>query len=234
MITVHGLKSRFSGNTPPALNAVFLRLLEEDADEQELNNAIELLQEEVTIPAFKKMQPDEYGDRSENSQQLYESFQNALRADGLDLVEGRVVPFLSPSADPAKEQGVLESRLDEYEFAVTHNLLNQAIDNAAHGHWEAANGQVRSFLESLCNEIVASLYIEGGNAPTGAPARKYLQEKRFLSEKEANLLKALFGVLHGEGSHPGTSSEDDCHRRKLMAFAMANYYLERLDDWRRG
>lgn len=231
MIAVHGLRSRFSGNTPPALNAVFLRLLEEHADERELDGAMDLLQEEVTVPAFEAIQSDEYGDQTENEQQVYNSFQNALRADGLDLVEGRVVPFLSPTVDLAREQGGLEARLDDYKFTVTCNHLDQVIDNTAGGNWEAANGQIRSFLESLCNDIVRSICVEDGGAPTGGDARKHLRDVGFLSEKESELLKALFAVLHGEGAHPGTSSEDDSHRRRLMAFAMANYYLDRLNDW---
>ena len=231
MIAAHGLKSRFSGTKPTALNAVFLQLLDEQADADEMGRAIELLEEDVTLPAFGAMQADGYGDPDNKGRAVYKSFRNALRADALDLIEGRVSPFLSPTVNPAKEQSALESRLDDYGFTVARNQLDQATDNAARGNWEAANGQVRSFLEALCNEIAKSTYIESGDAPTGGAARIHLQKIGFLNEKESGLLKALFAVLNGEGAHPGTSSQDDCHRRRLMAFAMANYYLESFGVW---
>ena len=229
----NGLGPLGSGSKLANLSAIFNPLVEADTGEDEIRKSIELLEQEITVPAFEAMQPNECGDQSETAQQLYESFQNALRADGLDLVEGRVVPFLSPAVDPAREQGILESRLDEYGFTVARNLLNQAVDNAAHGNWEAANSQTRSFLEALCGEVAGKPCV-GGESPTRGDARKHLEETGFLNQQESKLLSALFVVLSGEGAHPGTSSEDDCHRRRLMAFAMANYYLERLDGWDRG
>ncbi|MCE2463363.1 MAG: hypothetical protein J4F46_05550, partial [Dehalococcoidia bacterium] len=104
----------------------------------------------------------------------------------------------------------------------------QATDNSAHGNWEAANGQVRSFMESLCNGIAAKLHTGEGTPPFGGHARKFLEGHGFLSKDESELLKAFFQILHTSGAHAGTSSEDDCHRRRLMAAALSNYYLERL------
>ena len=112
-----------------------------------------------------------------------------------------------------------------------HKHLDQAVDNAASGNWEAANGQIRTFLEALCDAIAKRLHDGDGEAPKGGDARRFLSEKEFLNANESNLLKAFFAVLHGEGSHPGTSSEDDCHRRRLMAVALANYYLDHFDEW---
>lgn len=139
--------------------------------------------------------------------------------------------FLSPVVEPGKEQGLLESRLIEAGFMDPRKHLDQAVDNAASGNWEAANGQIRTFLEALCDAIAERLHEGGGEAPNGGDARKLMENRGFLSKEESNLLKAFFTVLHGEGAHPGTSSEDDCHRRRLMAVALANYYLDDLDEW---
>lgn len=105
------------------------------------------------------------------------------------------------------------------------------MDNAARGNWESANGQIRPFLEGLCDAIAQRLFEGDGTAPTRGEARKWLAKCGFLSEEESDLLRSFFEVLHSSGPHPGTSAEDDSHRRRLMAFSLANYYIERLQEW---
>ena len=179
------------------------------------------------IEYFTKISLSSYG-----GEEQIEVLRKALRADGFDLDdEGRVVPFLSPEVDPRREQGLLESRLSDARFEIARNHFIQAVDNAGDGNWESANSQIRSFLEALCDVVAECLYEGSGEAPKRGDARKLMQDRGFLSKNESCLLGAFFAVLHGEGSHPGKSSETDCHRRRLMAVALANYYLDRLDEW---
>lgn len=138
--------------------------------------------------------------------------------------------FLSPAVEPGKEQGLLESRLIDAGFTLAHEHFEEAVSSVAIGNWRAANGQIRTFLEALCDAIAERLHEGGGEAPNGGDARKLMENRGFLSKEESTLLKAFFTVLHGAGAHPGTSSEADCHRRRLMAVALANYYLDRLDE----
>ncbi len=229
-----GLDDRYSGpNKLSRLGNVFHPIVKTDADDIGMKAAIELI-EMVTKDAWDAIDPaDELwidSSRSERAKETYDSIQQALRADGLDLVEGRIVPFVSPSVDISREQGLLESRLSQHGFEVAANHLEQAVDNAARSNWEAANSQIRSFLEALCDAIASKIYEDGGSAPTRGKARQYLCESGLLSPEESELLKSFFNMLHGQGGHAGTSSSDDCHRRRLMAVAMANYYLDRLDD----
>ena len=224
----HGLNGRYSGpNKVSRLGEVFYPLVLEDADEGDIGRAQEffgdILQE---LNSSGALPPS-----SEEGQVLCASFQQALRVEGLDLVNGQVVPFLSPSVEPEREQGVLESRLERWGFTVASNHLNNAADLAAMGKWEPANGEVRNFLEGVCDAITATIHSGAEKVPTRGQARQFLAHQNFLSSKESDLLKSLFQVLHGEGGHAGTSSSDDCHRRRLMAVSMANYYLERLDHW---
>ena len=234
----HGLDERYSGpNILSRLGNVFHPMVKMDADDSEMKAAIELV-ETVAKAAWDGIEsPDELwidSHKSEQAKETYDSLQHALRTDGLDLVEGRVAPFISPSVDIAKEQGLLESRLKEREFDVAANHLEQAVDNAARGQWEAANSQVRSFLEALCEAIASRIHQGTDDPPSRGAARKHLADTGFLNAQESELLKALFQVLHGQGGHAGTSSSDDCHRRRLMALAMGNYYLDRLDNWKAG
>ena len=224
----HGLNDRYSGsNKMSRLGNVFQPLVLENADESEAEKAKELFEEVVA----KFSNSGGWSPSSESANEFYSMFQQALRLEGADLVEGRVVPFLSPSVEPEREQGVLEFRLERWGFTVASNHLNNAADLAAIEKWEPANGEVRNFLEGVCDAITATIYSGAGNVPTRGKARQYLADQSFLSPKESDLLKALFQVLHGEGGHSGTSSSDDCHRRRLMAVSMANYYLEHLDNW---
>ena len=229
-----GLDERYSGtNKLSRLGNVFHPMAKTHADESEMKAAIDLI-EMVARNAWDAIDPaDELwidSSRSEKAKETYDSLQQALRADGLDLVESRIVSFVSPSVDISREQGLLESHLRQHGFEVAANHLEQAVDNAARSNWEAANSQIRGFLEALCDAISSKIYEDGGSAPTRGEARQYLGESGFLSPEESELLKSFFRMLHGQGGHAGTSSSDDCHRRRLMAVAMANYYLGRLDD----
>ena len=224
----HGLDERYSGpNIKSRLGNVLHPLAHEDADEAELDYVRDLCDEVVGDLMGRGIWPD----HSEQDRRIYESFQEALRVDGADLVEGRIVSFLSPSIEPDREQGVLEFRLKQYGFGVASNHLDNALDLASNSKWEPANGEIRSFLESVCEAIAAMIYSDSGEAPVRGEARKFLVEQGLLNEKESALLYSLFQILHGEGGHAGTSSSDDCHRRRLMAVSLANYYLERLDYW---
>ena len=189
--------------------------------DKEVRNTIELI--EHIVQEF----PSRYG-----GEDRIEVLRKSLRSDGLDLDdEGRVVRFLSQAVDPGKEQGLLESRLIKAGFTLAHEHFDEAVSSAEIGNWKAANGQIRTFLEALCDAIAERLHEGGEEAPKGGDARNLMADRGFLSKEESNLLKAFFTVLHGAGAHPGTSSEDDCHRRRLMAVALANYYLDHFDEW---
>jgi len=228
----HNLQSRFFGsNKREALGNVFYLLVGNRSDESEHKNALALL-EEITQSLLNESQKEDFFfENKQKSLEDYEKIKHALRADGLDLVEGKVIRFISPSVEQAEEQGILEIYLKNLGWDITLNHFKQAVDNASSGNWEAANSQIRAFMESLCDNIAASIYKNEGQPPTGGEARKYLADIQFLNNDEAELLKALFKLLHTAGSHPGTSNEADCHRRRLMAVALANYFLDRLEYW---
>lgn len=165
----------------------------------------------------------------QQDRESYDAFRRSLKADGYDLHEGHVIPFPSIFVNVAREEGTLETRLREKGFDVARNHLAQAVDNSVRGNWEAANASIGSFLESLCEGITAKLYTDPGSPPTRGKARQYLAQQGFLAQEEAKLLEQFFQILHSSGGrHAGTSSEDDSHRRRLIAVALANYYLERM------
>ena len=216
----HGLDDRYIGNNKLyRLGAVFHPLVHDEADKAEVQNAIALFEE-----VWQRFDDGRW------DKAIRQDLQEALRADGLDIVGGRVVPFLSPSITPQKEQGLLESRLSDNGFNVALNHFNQSVDNAARGQWESANGDLRAFFDRLCEDTAGRIHKGPQNPPVAGKARQYLTDQGFLSSDESELLRYLFRVLHGEGAHPGTSSSDDCHRRRLMVVALSNYYLDKLSS----
>lgn len=157
-----------------------------------------------------------------------EQFRSVLRADGYEVQDGKLVPAPSSSVDFAAEKGKLEVALETLGFTLALNHLDQAVDNIGLGHWEAANAQIRSFLENVFDEIAARRCQDSSLAPKGGNARKYLHSIGFINgDLEDNLVKCFFELLHTAGSHPGLSDEQDCLNRLLMAVGLAYRYVQR-------
>jgi hypothetical protein len=144
-------------------------------------------------------------------------FRSVLRADGYEVQDGKLVPAPSSSVDFAAEKGKLEVALETFGFTLALNHLDQAVDNIALGNWEAANAQIRSFLENIFDEIAACKCQGSSPVPKGGNARQYLRNVGFINgDLENNLVKSLFELLHTSGSHPGLSDEQDCLNRLLI------------------
>lgn len=166
----------------------------------------------------------------ESFSQVFPDLERALSADGFQVHEGELIPAISPSIEPVKEEGLVEKLLDKYGFAIAKNHLEQAFDNYLDGNWEASNGALRSFLQDVFDQIALKLWPEeAAKKGAGGARRKLLQEKGFIDEDtEADLVRSFFKYAHGEGSHPGISDESDCRLRRYIAVALASYYLEKL------
>lgn len=137
----HGLDGRFEGqNKLSAVGSVLRPVAGERPDPRDLAKVLEMLEEIVRGLV---------DDGRSHARHQYGELQAAFRVDEFDLVEGRISGFLSASVSPAAEQGLLDIRLDLRGFTEAKRHLDQVIDNAAKGNWEAANGQIRSFMEGL-------------------------------------------------------------------------------------
>jgi len=132
-----------------------------------------------------------------------------------------------PSTGPQLPSQLSQS-LDYFNFAVTKNHLTQAVNNVQRNQWESANGDLRSFLESLCEEIAGHNVAAEGPPPTRGQARQYLVNSGFLTADQGALLQAFFAVLQPGGGHAGASTESDCNCRFAIAVALANFYLSLL------
>ena len=126
--------------------------------------------------------------------------------------------------------------LKALQFATPLGHLDQAIEAHTRGDWAAANGQLRTFLESLFDEIARNIRpADALRLPSSENRRALLAEIGFLvtdrnewTQDGKNFLNGMFKMLHTEGSHPGLSDEDHCTFRLHLVLVTARTFLRRL------
>lgn len=170
-------------------------------------------------------------------------FGRALARDGYVVIlpeeHGRL-PWLR-SALPEEVQlpqtdDEVHQLLKHFGFATPLGHLDQAIEAYTRGDWAACNSQLRTFLESLYDEIACR--VKPAEAPQLASSenrRRLLADIGFLSmarkelsEDGKNYVNGLFKMLHTEGSHPGLSDEDHSTFRLHIVLVTARTFLRRL------
>jgi hypothetical protein len=126
--------------------------------------------------------------------------------------------------------------LRHFGFQMALGHLDQAIEAHTRGDWAAANSQVRTFVESLFEQIAFHIDEAAATAARNSENRRaMLAKKAFLSEVRnewtgdgKNYINGLFKMLHTEGSHPGLSDEDRSTFRLHIALVTARTFLRRL------
>ena len=126
--------------------------------------------------------------------------------------------------------------LTGFGFVTPLGHLDQAIEAHTRGDWAAANGQARTFMESLFDDISRHVRPEeAARRPTAENRRALLAELGFLSDPRKewtsdgkNYLNGLFKMLHTEGAHPGLSDEDHSTFRLHVVLVTARVFLRRL------
>jgi hypothetical protein len=126
--------------------------------------------------------------------------------------------------------------LKYFQFQEPLGHLAQAIEAHTRGDWAATNGQLRTFLESLFNEIAR--HIKGPNETANLTSENRLvllanigflaTDRNEWSQDGKNYISGLFKMLHTEGSHPGLSDEDHSTFRLHVVLVTARTFLRRL------
>jgi len=169
-----------------------------------------------------------------------EAFVRALERDGYIVDEARQFRRTLPQVlDLPAADDEVHTLLDRHNLTIPKGHLDQAIDAHARGNWAGANGQLRTFYESLFDET--ALLIDPQNAPqtqTGETRRRHLANlsSPFLSrglnewsDDGKNFVNGTFKRLHPQGSHPGLSEDEDCTFRLHLVLLNARLFLRRLD-----
>ena len=172
----------------------------------------------------------------------YPNFVRALKRDGFEMEDyGTLRRALPDEADLPQADDELHKLLDELGLVTTEGHLEQSIKNHSDGQWAAANSQLRTFWESLFNEIARLLAPEKTSSRlTAANIRDLLGtidppffqgELGEWTPDGKNFVNGLSKRLHGEGSHPGLSDEEDCTFRLHLILITGRYYLRRAKEF---
>lgn len=118
---------------------------------------------------------------------------------------------------PMSDIAEIKKRMERQGLETALNHLTQAESALQRREWESANAQIRSCLEAVFNKVAE---IRLKSSRTGGDARKQLQTKGVLREREAKLVQQFFSVAHGAGSHAGASNEDEARGRFFVGLGI--------------
>jgi hypothetical protein len=154
-----------------------------------------------------------------------------------DQTEGRytIVVALPPIFGFTGANDEVHALISDLGFIVPSGHLTQAVDAHARGDWAAANSQIRTFTESLLDEIAFMLGVDPNRSLSSENRRAALGNIGFLSQPRnewsvdgKNYVNGLFKMFHTEGSHPGLSDEEHCTFRLQTALVTSRMFLRRL------
>ena len=174
----------------------------------------------------------------------FEALFRALERDGFVVQDGQLRPALPGNLDLPAADDEVHLLLDRYDLKTSLGHLDQAITAHGQGNWAAANGQLRTFYESLFDEIALLVDPQNGSAArTGETRRQLLanltppfisRDLNEWSDDGKNFVNGTFKRLHPQGSHPGLSDEEDCTFRLHLVLLVARLFLRRLNSLPRG
>jgi hypothetical protein len=168
---------------------------------------------------------------------LRPNLHRALERDGFTIEDGELRRTLPKALDLPNADDEVHRLLANYRYQVPEGHLDQAIGAHARGDWAAANGQLRSFAESLFDCIAETLATPGVVPPSGHQSRLWLAHSNppfFYSDLNEWLdngqgyFEAYFRRLHPQGAHPGLSDEEDSTFRLHLVLLTARLLLRRL------
>jgi hypothetical protein len=168
---------------------------------------------------------------------------NSLKRDGYTINNKQVVSLLPEELIDDNVENELFRLLNKFEFNTAKGHLEQAIDNHSNGNWAGANGQFRTFMESLLVSISNHL-IPDRNCTGFADAIQWLanstmliptllsQDLNEVPSQNCNkpYINGLWKRLHPTGSHPGLSDEEDSTFRYHTLIVFARYLLKRIES----
>jgi len=149
---------------------------------------------------------------------------HSLKINGFEWDSSKLIPTTPAPATLGPEITILETKLDQLGFDVARRHYNQSYTSFVDGRWEACNGQLRSFMEDFLIQLAKSQSGQIRSDPNAA-----LDDLRgnLLNNKEWNLGRSIWAILHTSGAHAGISDYDEALFRLHIATSYANYLLKK-------
>ena len=165
-----------------------------------------------------------------------EELLHSLERDGYVVQDGKLRRSLPETVDLPAADDEVHLLLDQLGLDTCKGHLDQAIDNHARGQWAAANGQLRTVIEALFDDLAILMEPAASSKPSGVARRQRLAnlDPPFLlrdfgewSDDGKNFVNGVFKRLHPHGAHPGLSEEEDCTFRLHLSLIVARLFLRR-------
>jgi hypothetical protein len=164
----------------------------------------------------------------------------AARSDGFDLrpdfsddarpqqIGMRLLPLDEPKMPLSEEITALEADFARLGLTVARNHYRQAVRNFVKEDFEAANGQLRSMLESVIIHFAVTEDFSQAKQGEGGNAIAYLRDNGYLSDREGgDFVRGLWWIVQTNGPHPGTTTAGEVHFRMLTMTGAARYLMDR-------
>ncbi len=193
---------------------------------------------ERAIRFLPMTEPDDDWQLSPPLRPEFDRLRRSLSRDGFVLTAGELRRELPADVGLPNAEAELVRLLDWHGFTTAKGHLDQAFKNHAAGNWASANSQIRSFIESLFDDLAVKLDCTAASKKPGQDRRTHLANlspplfDRALNEWGDNgvgLINGLMVRLHPQGSHPGLSDEEDSTYRLHIVLLTARFFLVRFD-----
>lgn len=138
----------------------------------------------------------------------------------------RVLPAGAVPTPLAPAVNALEAELTRQSYVVALQHYQQAVRNFTNHELEAANGQLRSFLENLFIQLAIDHASHAGTEPVAALQR--LRQVGKLLDGEFNLLRGLWELSQERGAHQGLTSEEEALFRLQTTTSATRFLLHHL------
>jgi hypothetical protein len=166
----------------------------------------------------------------------WETFQRALELDGFVITDGMLRRTLPADVGLPTAESETTRLLQKHGLTTAKGHLDQALDAHGRGDWAAANSQIRTFFDSLLDDIVEKLDATAATLGTGQLRRAKLAALGFLTrhlnewdDEGRGFISGLVRRLHPQGAHPGLSDEEDSTFRLHVVLLTGRLLLTRFD-----
>ena len=165
-----------------------------------------------------------------------------LLQDGYIIRGGRLLPKLPEEVELDSANDELRILLNKHDFTVAQSHLEQAFAAHTRNDWAAANGQLRTSVESLFDSIFYALHDGATTVADSSNARREALAnmnppffRQDLNELEPGrgkgFIPGFWQRLHAEGSHPGLSDREDSTFRLHLVVLVIHHFMRRFESY---